>query len=105
MAPSSARPLSMQLMEVILCTTNGRNRYLSSFSTDETSEKAVVIQFQSTMPALKSKGPIWYQLWLDVRHIPIAIYKILLNGPYMLITFGMSIDGIMFYNNIKLITK
>lgn len=68
--------------------------FLYSCIADETSEKAVVIQFQSTMPALKNrKGPIWYQLWLDVRHIPIAIYKILLNGPYMLITLGMSIDG------------
>lgn len=33
---------------------------------------------------------------LDVRHIPIAIYRILLNGPYMLITLGMAIDGNFF---------
>lgn len=54
----------------------------------------MVVELQSSMPALKNRqGPIWYQLWLDVRHIPIAIYKILLNGPFMLITFGMSICG------------
>nr|CAD2202801.1 unnamed protein product [Meloidogyne enterolobii] len=56
----------------------------------------VVVELQSSMPALKNRqGPIWYQLWLDVRHIPIAIYKILLNGPFMLITFGMSICGLI----------
>lgn len=59
---------------------------------DDFCEGPVVVQLQSSMPALKNRqGPIWYQLWLDVRHIPIAIYKILLNGPFMLITFGMSI--------------
>ena len=57
----------------------------------------MVVELQSSMPALKNRqGPIWYQLWLDVRHIPIAIYKILLNGPFMLITFGMSICGLFF---------
>ncbi|KAI3421311.1 hypothetical protein GPALN_014930 [Globodera pallida] len=61
---------------------------------EDGNEKTVMVQFQST--TLKSRpGPIWYQLWLDVRHIPIAIYKILLNGPYMLITLGMSIDGLI----------
>ncbi|KAL3088825.1 hypothetical protein niasHS_009117 [Heterodera schachtii] len=61
---------------------------------EDGNEKAPMVQFQSS--ALKPRsGPIWYQLWLDVRHIPIAIYKILLNGPYMLITLGMSIDGLI----------
>lgn len=63
---------------------------------DDFCEGPVVVQLQSSMPALKNRqGPIWYQLWLDVRHIPIAIYKILLNGPFMLITFGMSICGLI----------
>lgn len=62
---------------------------------DEFCGEPVVVQFQSSMPALKNRqGPIWYQFWLDVRHIPIAIYKILLNGPFMLITFGMAVCGI-----------
>ena len=61
------------------------------------------------MPAVmsKHKGPLWYQvrkseetfsiiklqLWLDVRHIPIAIYRILTNGSYMLITLAVAVDG------------
>lgn len=54
------------------------------------------------MPTIQNRSsPIWYQLWLDVRHIPIAIYRILLNGPYMLITLGMAIDGLFII--IKLI--
>uniref|UniRef100_A0AC35F0H8 Solute carrier organic anion transporter family member n=1 Tax=Panagrolaimus sp. PS1159 TaxID=55785 RepID=A0AC35F0H8_9BILA len=54
--------------------------------------KAASNAVAESMPAFRP-GPIWYQLWLDVRHIPIAIYRILLNGPYMLITVGMAIDG------------
>ena len=39
------------------------------------------------MPALQNRSaPIWFSLWLDIRHIPIAIYRILLNIPFMLIT-------------------
>jgi organic anion transporter 4A len=58
--------------------------------------KAASNAVADSMPALKTRpGPIWYQLWLDVRHIPIAIYRILLNGPYMLITVGMAIDGLI----------
>lgn len=46
------------------------------------------------MPALQNnRGPIWYHIWLDVRHIPIAIYRIISNGSYMLITFAMAVDG------------
>ena len=68
--------------------------------------KAASNAVAESMPALKPRqGPIWYQLWLDVRHIPIAIYRILLNGPYMLITVGMAIDGwflfLFFFNNYK----
>ncbi|KAI6231989.1 Solute carrier organic anion transporter family member [Aphelenchoides besseyi] len=49
-----------------------------------------------SMPALKNRpGPLWYQLWLDVRHIPIAIYRILSNGPYMLISLSMAVDGLI----------
>jgi len=59
-------------------------------------DKAASNVVAESMPALKSRpGPIWYQLWLDVRHIPIAIYRILLNGPYMLITIGMAVDGLI----------
>ncbi|MCP9264893.1 Solute carrier organic anion transporter family member [Dirofilaria immitis] len=47
-----------------------------------------------SMPALQNnRGPIWYHIWLDVRHIPVAIYRIVSNGSYMLITFAMAIDG------------
>uniref|UniRef100_A0A8R1TPU4 Solute carrier organic anion transporter family member n=1 Tax=Onchocerca volvulus TaxID=6282 RepID=A0A8R1TPU4_ONCVO len=47
-----------------------------------------------SMPALQNnRGPIWYHIWLDVRHIPIAIYRIISNGSYMLITFTMAVDG------------
>ena len=68
-------------------------------------DKAASNVVAESMPALKSRpGPIWYQLWLDVRHIPIAIYRILLNGPYMLITIGMAVDG-EFFNLLKLICK
>jgi hypothetical protein len=56
-------------------------------------DQAVSNAVSESMPALTRPGPLWYQLWLDVRHIPIAIYRILLNGPYMLITLGMAIDG------------
>ncbi|EJD76399.1 organic anion transporter [Loa loa] len=46
------------------------------------------------MPALQNnRGPIWYHIWLDVRHIPIAIYRIISNGSYMFITFAMAVDG------------
>ncbi|KAI6240712.1 Solute carrier organic anion transporter family member [Aphelenchoides fujianensis] len=49
-----------------------------------------------SMPALKARpGPLWFQLWLDVRHIPIAIYRILSNGPYMLISLSMAVDGLI----------
>ncbi|MFH4976664.1 hypothetical protein AB6A40_003373 [Gnathostoma spinigerum] len=49
-----------------------------------------------SMPAiLNSQGPIWYHIWLDVRHIPIAIYRILTNGSYMLITLSMAVDGLI----------
>ncbi|VDM47791.1 unnamed protein product [Toxocara canis] len=48
------------------------------------------------MPALQNnRGPIWYHIWLDVRHIPIAIYRILSNGSYMLITLAMAVDGLI----------
>uniref|UniRef100_A0A915D269 Uncharacterized protein n=1 Tax=Ditylenchus dipsaci TaxID=166011 RepID=A0A915D269_9BILA len=44
-------------------------------------DKSASVAVAESMPALKTRsGPIWYQLWLDVRHIPIAIYRILLNG-------------------------
>uniref|UniRef100_A0A0N4ZTM8 Solute carrier organic anion transporter family member n=1 Tax=Parastrongyloides trichosuri TaxID=131310 RepID=A0A0N4ZTM8_PARTI len=60
---------------------------------DETTASNVLAE---QMPGLKSKnGPIWYQLWLDVRHIPIAIYRILSNGSYMLITLAMAVDGMV----------
>ncbi|CAD5233443.1 unnamed protein product [Bursaphelenchus xylophilus] len=60
---------------------------------DETAASQAVAE---SMPALTTRsGPLWYQLWLDVRHIPIAIYRILLNGPYMLITLGMAVDGLI----------
>uniref|UniRef100_A0A7E4V7V1 Solute carrier organic anion transporter family member n=1 Tax=Panagrellus redivivus TaxID=6233 RepID=A0A7E4V7V1_PANRE len=65
-------------------------------------DKAASNAVAESMPALKSRpGPIWYQLWLDVRHIPIAIYRILLNGPYMLITVGMAVDGKFFRHFFK----
>lgn len=63
---------------------------LTCLSSDQTVSNAVY----ESMPAVKqNSGPIWYSLWLDVRHIPIAIYRILSNGPYMLITLGMAVDG------------
>lgn len=46
------------------------------------------------MPALQNnRGPIWYHIWLDVRHIPISIYRILCSSSYMLITLAMAVDG------------
>ncbi|CAB3400992.1 unnamed protein product [Caenorhabditis bovis] len=48
----------------------------------------------SSIPA-RGKGPIWYKIWLDVRHIPIAIYRILTNGPFMIITLAMAIDSLV----------
>ncbi|VDP12890.1 unnamed protein product [Onchocerca flexuosa] len=52
------------------------------------------ITIGESMPALQNnRGPIWYHIWLDVRHIPIAIYRIISNGSYMLITFTMAVDG------------
>ncbi|VBB26707.1 unnamed protein product [Acanthocheilonema viteae] len=52
------------------------------------------ITIGESMPALQNnRGPIWYHIWLDVRHIPIAIYRIISNGSYMLITFAMAVDG------------
>uniref|UniRef100_A0A914VA58 Solute carrier organic anion transporter family member n=1 Tax=Plectus sambesii TaxID=2011161 RepID=A0A914VA58_9BILA len=32
---------------------------------------------------------------LDIRHIPIAVYRLLTNGSYMLITLGMAVDGLI----------
>lgn len=60
-------------------------------------EKAAVpsITIGESMPALQNRGPIWYSIWLDVRHIPIAIYRILSNGSYMLITLAMAVDGLI----------
>ncbi|CAJ0583631.1 unnamed protein product, partial [Mesorhabditis spiculigera] len=60
-------------------------------------EKAASNALHDSMPAVTAprKGPLWYQLWLDVRHIPIAIYNILLNAPFMLITLAMGIDGLV----------
>uniref|UniRef100_A0A915AIU1 Solute carrier organic anion transporter family member n=2 Tax=Parascaris univalens TaxID=6257 RepID=A0A915AIU1_PARUN len=54
------------------------------------------ITIGESMPALQNnRGPIWYHIWLDVRHIPIAIYRILSNGSYMLITLAMAVDGLI----------
>uniref|UniRef100_A0AC35TXY8 Solute carrier organic anion transporter family member n=1 Tax=Rhabditophanes sp. KR3021 TaxID=114890 RepID=A0AC35TXY8_9BILA len=65
----------------------------SLINLDETAASNVLAE---QMPGLKAKsGPIWYQLWLDVRHIPIAIYRILSNGSYMLITLAMAVDGMV----------
>uniref|UniRef100_A0A1I7YCS9 Solute carrier organic anion transporter family member n=2 Tax=Steinernema glaseri TaxID=37863 RepID=A0A1I7YCS9_9BILA len=59
-------------------------------------EKTATIAIAESMPALQNpKGPLWYSLWLDVRHIPIAIYRILSNGSYMLITLAMAVDGLI----------
>ncbi|CAJ0959416.1 unnamed protein product, partial [Mesorhabditis belari] len=60
-------------------------------------DKAASNALHDSMPAVTAprKGPLWYQLWLDVRHIPIAIYRILSNGSYMLITLAMAIDGLV----------
>ncbi|TKR73690.1 hypothetical protein L596_020973 [Steinernema carpocapsae] len=59
-------------------------------------EKTASIAIAESMPALQpQKGPLWYSLWLDVRHIPIAIYRILSNGSYMLITLAMAVDGLI----------
>ncbi|PAV55622.1 hypothetical protein WR25_09946 [Diploscapter pachys] len=44
---------------------------------------------------VRGRGPLWYKLWLDIRHIPIAIYKILTNGPFMIITLAMAIDSLV----------
>ncbi|KJH48792.1 sodium-independent organic anion transporter [Dictyocaulus viviparus] len=48
-----------------------------------------------TSIAVRGRGPLWYKLWLDVRHIPIAIYRILTNAPFMLITLAMAIDSLV----------
>ncbi|KHN74701.1 Solute carrier organic anion transporter family member 4C1 [Toxocara canis] len=57
---------------------------------------APTITIGESMPALQNnRGPIWYHIWLDVRHIPIAIYRILSNGSYMLITLAMAVDGLI----------
>lgn len=54
------------------------------------------ITIGDSMPALQNnRGPIWYHIWLDVRHIPIAIYRIVSNGSYMLITLAMAVDGLI----------
>ncbi|VDN60463.1 unnamed protein product [Dracunculus medinensis] len=50
---------------------------------------------QQSLPTISNRGPIWYHIWLDVRHIPIAIYRTLSNGSYMLITIGMAVDGLI----------
>ncbi|CAD6187233.1 unnamed protein product [Caenorhabditis auriculariae] len=47
----------------------------------------------SSIPA-RGRGPLWYKIWLDVRHIPIAIYRILTNGLFMIITFAMAVDSL-----------
>uniref|UniRef100_A0A0N5ABZ2 Solute carrier organic anion transporter family member n=1 Tax=Syphacia muris TaxID=451379 RepID=A0A0N5ABZ2_9BILA len=49
-----------------------------------------------SMPALQNnRGPLWYHIWLDVRHIPISIYRILCSSSYMLITLAMAVDGLI----------
>ncbi|VDN07111.1 unnamed protein product [Thelazia callipaeda] len=61
---------------------------------EENSTAVQTIRIGESMPALQNnRGPIWYHIWLDVRHIPIAIYRIISNGSYMLITFAMAVDG------------
>ncbi|KAI6229960.1 Solute carrier organic anion transporter family member [Aphelenchoides fujianensis] len=50
-----------------------------------------------SMPALKARpGPLWFQLWLDVRHIPDRhLPHPLQRAPYMLISLSMAVDGLI----------
>lgn len=61
-------------------------------------EKASVptITIGESMPALqKNRGPVWYHIWLDLRHIPVSIYRILCSSSYMLITLAMAVDSLI----------
>ncbi|VDM74459.1 unnamed protein product [Strongylus vulgaris] len=58
-----------------------------------------------TTIAHRGRGPLWYKLWLDVRHIPIAIYRILTNAPFMLITLAMAIDSLIVTGTSSFMSK
>ncbi|KAK6059975.1 sodium-independent organic anion transporter, partial [Cooperia oncophora] len=53
----------------------------------------------------RGRGPLWYKLWLDVRHIPIAIYRILTNAPFMLITLAIAIDSLVVTGTSSFMSK
>uniref|UniRef100_A0A1I7XVR3 Solute carrier organic anion transporter family member n=1 Tax=Heterorhabditis bacteriophora TaxID=37862 RepID=A0A1I7XVR3_HETBA len=84
------------------CGLSGTNKTAALNSDTPMQEHASLLY--SSIPA-RGRGPLWYKLWLDVRHIPIAIYRILTNAPFMIITIAMAIDIKLFYlfdiNNIK----
>ncbi|CAI5456009.1 unnamed protein product [Caenorhabditis angaria] len=74
------------------CGISGTNKTAALNIDAPISEQATLLY--SSIPA-RGRGPLWYKIWLDVRHIPIAIYRILTNGPFMIITIAMAVDSLV----------
>ncbi|VDO90583.1 unnamed protein product [Heligmosomoides polygyrus] len=74
------------------CGLAGTNKTAALYRDTPIQEESSLLY---TSIAPRGRGPLWYKLWLDVRHIPIAIYRILTNAPFMLITLAMAIDSLV----------
>ncbi|KHJ85994.1 organic Anion Transporter Polypeptide family protein, partial [Oesophagostomum dentatum] len=74
------------------CGLTGTNKTAALYRDAPSQEDSTLLLTTITS---RGRGPLWYKLWLDVRHIPIAIYRILTNAPFMLITLAMAIDSLV----------
>ncbi|CAO4384955.1 unnamed protein product [Caenorhabditis nigoni] len=74
------------------CGMPGSNKTAALNSDAPLPEQASLLY--SSIPS-RGSGPFWYKIWLDVRHIPIAIYRILTNWLFMIITLAMAIDSLV----------
>ncbi|CAI4224078.1 unnamed protein product [Auanema sp. JU1783] len=72
------------------CGIAGTNKTAALYS--DTPEQTTLLYSNITN---RARGPLWYKLWLDVRHIPVSIYRILTNGPFMIITIAMAVDSLV----------
>ncbi|KAK6760121.1 hypothetical protein RB195_021581 [Necator americanus] len=74
------------------CGLAGTNKTAALYRDAPSQEDSTLLLTSITT---RGRGPLWYKLWLDVRHIPIAIYRILTNAPFMLITLALAIDSLV----------
>uniref|UniRef100_A0A8R1DZ66 Solute carrier organic anion transporter family member n=1 Tax=Caenorhabditis japonica TaxID=281687 RepID=A0A8R1DZ66_CAEJA len=84
------------------CGMPGSNKTAALYSDAPVPEQVSLLY--SSIPT-RGDGPLWYKIWLDVRHIPIAIYRILTNGPFMIITCAMAIDSLVVTGSSSFMSK